>query len=173
MSSLTQEQTLLSSDDGSITLTTHRILQRSPEINKEIMLADFISYEQINRRSPYYKVLTILLLAASIILGIIYFNKVQESETLFGRFKMAYQSSLGSEFSINEQLQLFGSLFTASAILFGISLVLLLYSNHKSLRLSGKYSTIEFPIRRMKDSSFNRFVSTVITESDKRKREFL
>lgn len=171
MSNLKHEATIMHSNDGSITLTTHRLLQRSPDINREMMLADFLSYEQTSKRNSYYKILTIIFLALTVILGIVYNNKTRESETLGGRFNMAFQRTFGERMSINEQLQLYGGLTTLAGILFGISLLLFLISNRKYLRITGKFSTIEFSIKHLGNASFSKFTNALITESDNRKRD--
>lgn len=171
MPALNQEETIMSSNDGSITLTTHRILQRSPKINKEIMLTDFISYEQINGKSNYYRSLMILFLAVSIIFGLVYYNKYQEAQTLIGRFNMGFRNSLSEHMSVDEQVQLYQGLFAFSSVLFGISLLLFLISSKRSLRITGKFSTIEFSTKWLRDDSYSKFLNGLITESDKRKRE--
>jgi hypothetical protein len=171
MPNLNQESTVMSSNDGSITLTTHRLLQRSRDINKEMMLTDFISYEQKGKRNSYYKVLTIIFSVAAVVFGVVYNNKVQESETLRGRFNMVLHSTFGDQMSINEQLQLYGGLTTLAAVLFGISLFLFLLSNRKYLRITGKFSSIEFSINNLRGESFSKFTNALITQSDNRKKE--
>ena len=171
MSNLTHEQTIMSSNDGSITLTTHRILQRSPKFNKEMMLADFISYEQVNGKSRYYKTLTLIFLSLAIIFGFVYNNKLHDLETLRGRFNMAFQSTLGEHMSIDEQIQLYQGLFVLFAVLLGISLLLFLSSSSRSLKITGKFSIIEFSTKWLRDTSYSKFLNAIVTESDKRKRE--
>jgi len=171
MPSLSQEQTIMSSNDGSITLTTHRLLQRSRDINKEMMLVDFISYEQKRKRSNLWKVLTIIFLVVAVIFGIVYNSKVKESETLRGRLNITLDRTFGEPMSVSSQLDMYNSLTTLAAILFGISLLLFLTSRRKSLRITGKYSTIEFSISHLRGDSFSKFTNALITESDNRKKQ--
>lgn len=171
MPNLNQESTIMVSNDGLITLTTHRLLQRSRDINKEMMLADFISYEQIDKRNGSYKTLSVIFLIATIVFGVIYNNKVHESETLTGRINLALHRTVGEQMSLNEELQLYGGLTTLAGVLLGIALLLLLLSNRKYLRIAGKYSAIEFSTKNLRNDSFSKFTNALIIESDKRKRE--
>jgi hypothetical protein len=62
MSVLKNEQTLLQSDNGHITLTTHRIIEHSSTASREVMLSDLVSYEIVKRKSGYHKTLSIIFL---------------------------------------------------------------------------------------------------------------
>lgn len=171
MSNLKDEAIVMSSNDGSITLTTHRLLQRTREINKEVMLTDFLAYEQITKRSRYYTILTIVFFIIATILVIYYNYKVNSSETLRGRFDMTFRDNLSDHLSVKEQLEVYGSCAAFATLIFVISFLLYLFSKCNFLKVVGKYSSIEFSTRNLKNDSFNRFTNSLVVESDKRKRE--
>lgn len=66
--SLANESTVLASNDESIVLTTHRLFYRTRDVNKEMFLKDFVSYEVVNRRSSYYMYLAIAFAAIALLL---------------------------------------------------------------------------------------------------------
>lgn len=61
MSNINSEEIILNSNDNSITLTTHRIMQREKGFYKEIFLSDVVSHMEIKKRITYYKVLSVIL----------------------------------------------------------------------------------------------------------------
>ncbi|OJX50874.1 MAG: hypothetical protein BGO88_06640 [Flavobacterium sp. 38-13] len=62
MQTFPNEKVLMTSDDNSITLTTHRIFQRNVEANKDLLLKHIVSHQVIRRKKLYYKLLTVFFL---------------------------------------------------------------------------------------------------------------
>lgn len=60
MFELSQERIILYSDDGSIQLTTHRIIQRTEQGTNQIMLEDFENYEHKAAHIGNYYLITII-----------------------------------------------------------------------------------------------------------------
>jgi magnesium-transporting ATPase (P-type) len=138
------ETIILTSNDDSITLTNHRIIQRNSEVNKEIFLKDIVSNEIVRKKSKYYLTLTIIFILASIF-------------TIY--------SILESE---NFEIM---PLFYFILILLAISVFQYLTKTDKYLKISGKYNFIEFSIKNLNDSNLNKFRNTLLVESENRKKE--
>lgn len=171
MSTLQNEMTLLTFNDHSITLTTHRLLQRTSTLNKEIMLTDFLSFEIVSRRSRFFRGLLWFFVLTTTALGIWCFS-VHQRASQWDEVAIARLRQLGSRGSdLDEQIQISTGLLGFSAVLLGISLLLFLIIRSRVLRISGKFSEINIPTAILKNDSLNRFVNTLVTESDNRKRE--
>jgi hypothetical protein len=171
MLSLKNESTVITSDDGSITLTTHRILQRDSQVNKEIMLTDYVSYETFGKRPRYYKVLSILFLASGLIFGVLAYQQQQEISSFEGIVRDQFYQWRSRGVSPQEKLDLFTALFVISLVLLSISLALWSIIKKRMLRISGKYSQLEFSIDMVGRTSLNKFTLAIIAESDNRKKE--
>lgn len=138
------ENIILTSNDDSITLTNHRIIQRDSEINKEIFLKDIVSNEIIKKKSKYY----LILCGIFIILSFVTIQNVLENENF-------------------EIMPLFYILL----ILLVISTYLYFTKSDKYLKISGKYNFIEFSIKNLNESNLNKFRNTLLIESENRKKE--
>lgn len=149
MPGLANETILMNSDDNSVTLTTHRVLFKTSNVNKEIMLKDLVSHEIIKKRANYYKKLLIFFGAITILAFIIF----------IANGPYAYVSD-GTKVSIFFPLTLTG-----------IALFLFLDRTEKYLKLSGRFNEIEFSLSNLSESSLNKFLNRLIVESDNRKRE--
>lgn len=168
MSALKNEQTLLNSNDGSITLTTHRVIEQSDSSNKEIMLSDFVSYEVINKKSNYYKTLSIIFFLTSAIFGIWSLVKKQDNQRLGSKLRDAFQLD---SISNDQQMQIITGVFGFSVFLLFCSLVLFIRSGDKCLQINGKYNSLEFSVKDLRTQSLNKFIGTLLSESEKRKKE--
>lgn len=141
----------MSSNDNAITLTTHRVLQKSSESNKEIMLKDIVSHEVIKKRSKYYLFLTVFFITLLIICTIFYFSQGGTIEYT----------------EINTVTAIIGIFF----ILTLFALYLYIMTREKFLKLTGRFNEIEFPLNNLNKSSLNKFLNRLTVESENRKRE--
>ncbi|AWM14979.1 hypothetical protein DI487_14715 [Flavobacterium sediminis] len=138
-----KEHIILTSNDDSITLTNFRVIQKSSDLNKEILLKDIVSNEIVKKKSHYYLVLTCIFTSLSIFT----LYSILESKKL-------------------QNMPLFYFVF----ILFLISIYLYLSRIDKYLKISGKYNFIEFSIKNLNESNLNKFRNTLLIESENRKK---
>ncbi len=151
MSTLSKEEVILSSNDNSITLTTHRILQKTKDTSKEIFLKDILSHEVIRRRSKYYLLVFVIFGILSLIQYLLYlqksspFNDPNEGET--------------------SAIPIIPALITGFALLFYLTTI------ERFLKISGRFNELEFSLKRLSQDSLNKFISRMAVESDNRKKE--
>jgi len=144
MDSLKNETILMTSNDNSVTLTTHRIFQRTETTNKEIQLKNIISHEIVKRKMTYYKVLTVLFVLIA----------------LYLYFEM--------ESNYNDAIV---GLFWFCIILALISAIFLFTTFKKSLRISSYFGVIEFSLSDIKSDSLNDFLNKMYHYAELRKKE--
>src|SRR5574343_92095 len=159
MALLSKEEIIMTSDDNAITLTTLRVLQKTSEVNKEILLKDIVSQEIIRKRSGYYKVLSLVFGIPTFILWCLFVTKSRPFErTIDNMFDRTNENGEAE-------------IIIIPLILTIISIYLLLTTSEKYLRISGRFNEIEFTIRDLSQSSLNKFLNRLTIESDNRKRE--
>ncbi|MDF2385375.1 hypothetical protein JMG10_28175 [Nostoc ellipsosporum NOK] len=165
------ESTLLVSNDHSIILTTHRVIQRTTSLNKEVMLADFVGYELIGERSKYYRNLMLCFLSAALLMGVWVFRNYQNAAD--EAYLTARTFFDGGEYlgDLSEDIRTSTALFKLFTGLFVISVFVFVVSKSRLLRISGKYSYIDVPLKHLKNKSYNRFVNALLLESEKCKLE--
>jgi len=151
MAGLSKEEIIMTSNDNAITLTTHRVLQKTSELNKEILLKDIVSQEVVKKQHRYYKILSLLFGIPTIILFFLYLSK----------------SSPFDRTGDNET----ATLIVIPLILTIISVYLLLTTHEKFLKIAGRFNEIEFTLKDLNESSLNKFLNRLTVESDNRKRE--
>ena len=150
--SISKEKTILVTNDSSITLTSHRVIQQDKNRHKEIKLIDFLSYSVSKKRDKYYK---ILLLIFGIITVVLIFLMVGN-----------YESSLYNDHEQNEEIAF---MFLIPIFLALIS-ILLFRTPQKYLRIYGKFNSIEFSIKKLSNTGLHDFLNALRIESEKRKR---
>ena len=168
MSSIKNEQNLLQSDNGQIILTTHRLIQRSGSSVKEIMLSDLISYEVVKLKSRYYKNLSIVFGVLTGIFGIWFISKEQSNRRFGAQLSDALELN---RISNDQQLQSIKAILIFVAFILFCSLVLYFRSGKKTLSVTGKYNSLEFSVDDLSSRSMEKFQNTLLSESEKRKRE--
>ncbi len=151
MSNLSKEEVLLSSNDNSITLTTHRVLQKTSKINKEILLKDIVGTEIVKRRSTYYIVLAIMFI---LLASFLYILKLQNKAP----FDTMEESAINFLPGVSAFLAILAIYYTFT-------------STKKVLKISGRFNEIEFLITELSESSLSKFINQLTVESDNRKRE--
>lgn len=144
MESLKDERIILTSNDNSVTLTTHRVFQRTDTNNKEILLKNIISHEIVKRKMTYYKVLTLIFLLLTLYLYI-----VVESD---------YNNIVVG-------------IFWFSFIITGISSIFLFTTFKKYLKISSYFGEIEFSLSDIKSESLNDFLNKMYHYAELRKKE--
>ena len=141
----------MTSNDNSITLTTHRVLQKTAEVNKEIFLKDIVSHEIIRKRHKYFQILTFLFGIPTVFIYALYFS----------------EASMFNRMSEGETI----SLLVISFVLTFLSAFYFLTTHEKFFRISGRFSDIEFSIKGLGQSGLNKFANRLSVESDNRKKE--
>jgi membrane-associated HD superfamily phosphohydrolase len=154
MTGQTKEENIMVSNDNSVTLTTHRVIQKTNEMNKEILLKDLSSYEIIKRKSNYYKVLSIVF---AILTGLLLFL------ALSGTSRYMHEVLRDNE--------LIFLILVLPAIITLIFVLLYNTSFEKFFKIEGHHNSIEFSIKGLNNSSLDKFMTRLKTESEIRKQE--
>ena len=151
MSSLANEEILMTSNDKSVTLTTHRVIQRDNQMTKEIFLKDVTSHEIIKKRGSYYFVLAVIFFIPTIILLFLW----SQNESPFN--------------DMTDENKKF--LIGAPAFLTILAAYYAMTSYKRFLKISGRFNEIEFSIKSFNEQALNKFINRLITESENRKKE--
>lgn len=144
MESLKNESIILTSNDNSVTLTTHRVFQRTETNNKEILLKNIISHEIVKRKMTYYKVLTVIFLLLTFYLYIVVESNYNDAVV---------------------------AIFWFCFIITGISAIFLFTTFKKYLKISSYFGVIEFSLSDMKSESLNDFLNKMYHYAELRKKE--
>ncbi|WP_343626763.1 hypothetical protein [Flavobacterium lindanitolerans] len=144
MQTFPNEKVLMTSDDNSITLTTHRIFQRNVEVNKDLLLKHIVSHQVIKRKKLYYKLLTVFFLIMTFV---------------------AYQN-LNPRY--DEEIFILVLILVALSI---ISACFLFIIQNRYLKIVSYFGEIEFSLSNMDQSSLNSFLNRMYDEMEKRKKE--
>lgn len=144
MDSIKDEKIIMTSNDNSITLTTHRVFQRTETINKEILLKNITSHEIVKKKMNYYMILTAIFLLLTLYL----FIEIQSN----------YNNTLEG-------------LFWFCLIITCISAIFLFSAFKKILRISSYFGVIEFSLSDIKAESLNDFLNKMYTYAELRKKE--
>src|ERR1035437_2886530 len=131
-----KEVVLLTSDDNTITLTNYRIIYKTAEITKEMLLKDLLSHEIINKRQDIFLGLTIVTGIAGY-----FFIKNERENNYSGGINLSVPPA-----------------FYILILLLTIFLVCYFNFIKKELKISGRYSSIEFSVRNLSTNSLNKFV---------------
>lgn len=147
MFELSEEKTLLFSDDRSVKLTTHRLIQEDHQRRNQIMLEDFENYEIKTAHIGNYAFLTFALWIVTMYFLV---DVIIEYMDHRGRQFFTYSSSYFLVFA---------------AFLLAISLYFYTISRRYFLRVNGKYGFIEFRIVNPKKKSVQKFLDTLTRRS--------
>lgn len=138
------EKVLFTADDDSVTLTNQRVICKTNESNKEILLKDYTGYEIVNERQKMFLYAIIGFVVLMFIL-----NSAYESKSV------QFKDRDGSAFMF------FGA--AASAYLY-------FARTKKMLIMSGKHSVLKFFIGKISNNSLASFLETLTNESNKSKK---
>lgn len=148
MFELHDEKVLMYSDDMSVRLTTHRIIQQSQTTKNEIMLEDYENYEIRSAHIGNYKLLTIIFVFTTVLLlfkrGVEY---LEYPDDMFFNSLVSY-------------------LLVLSASLLAISIHFYWISRRYFVRINGKFGYIEFRIINPKKKSVPAFLDRLFAQSN-------
>lgn len=157
-----QEETLLTSNNNSITLTNKRVIQSTSTFKKKIPLKEIVSTEIVRN----FDIFPILSVAIGVIL--FFYFRFQNEPSRNERIKINDVSGtlVGTKHydGSNEKAN-------AAAIFTGIALIGMFIKRPKKLRIKGSFNSIEFSVKQMSKTSLDNFIQKLQTESDKRKAE--
>jgi len=154
MFELSNEQTLMISDDKSVQLTTHRVIYQIQNTKRQMMLEDYEGYELKKSHIGNYKLLTIIFSAIAIVAFIIRVNEYFQYRRLFNSILPILPEFIFMSFT-----------FDISLFLAFLSLVFFLISRRYYLRLNGKFDSMEIRITNPRSKSINHFLETLIRQS--------
>lgn len=143
MFELSQEKTLMTSDDGSTILTSHRIIYQGDKKKQQIMLTDFINYEYKTAHLGRYKAL-------------MFFFTVT---TLFLMIKRALAKP-------EDMYDLYYYLIWPSAILLLFSTGFFLISRRHYIRINGKFDSFDIRVGNPVKKSIVRFLDMLVEQSN-------
>jgi len=153
MFELSEERLLMISDDHSIRLTTHRVIQETADRKNQVMLEDYTGYAIRKNHIGNYK--TIL-----IIISVLFIISVLER--LYSFNDQMFVNALFSKIFAKKTLVQ----YIAESPFFWLFLVLLLISIHfyvisrrYYLQINGKYNSIEFRITNPNKKSTTEFLN--------------
>lgn len=138
------EKVLFTADDDSVTLTNQRVICKTSESSKEILLKDYTGYEIVNERQKMFLYAIIVFIVLMVIL-----NSGYESKSV------PFKDRDGSGFMF----------FGAAA-----STYLYFARTKKMLKISGKHSVLQFFIGKLSNNSLTSFLETLTQESNKSKK---
>ncbi len=150
MTTFSNEEILLTSDDKAITLTNHRIIYKTPEVNQEMLLKDIVGHEIIKKKEKYF----LGLAAAAVVALILYISSVRPNN--------------GERHGINVNVPPLVYLLIILPFVFYFC-----YNafQKKILKISGRYNNIEFSIKNLSQNSLDKFINRLSVESYNRKKE--
>lgn len=155
MATIENEETILTSDDKSITLTNNRVMYKTPTVNKEINLKDVVGHEIVQKKEKRYLGFGI---ATGIITYIMVYSAMHPSP-----YRSNYQASQ-DEHSPHY------------AVLIGLILTIIFIVSYfsvrkKFLKISGRFNSIEFSIKNLSQDNLNTFLNKLSIESENQKKE--
>lgn len=148
------EETILSSDDKSITLTNQRLIYKTQEVNKELLLKDLVGHEFIQKKQNLFLGSGI---AAGIITYIMIYSVAHPGIRSIGE---AAREENSPHYSV-----LIGLLLTI------VFIVSYFFKTKKYLKISGRFNFIEFSVSDLSKDGLNTFLNRLSIESENRKKE--
>jgi len=150
MSSLTNETNIITLPGNRIILTTHRLLYVTEFSAKEILLANLVSYEIVQKKSGFLRGLFLVTAVPVGIWLLLYIGRCPP---------------FGDGHYIRMPFELYGSIMC--------SLLIGLFSRvytQSYVRICDRYSAIEFQEKEVADPGLAKFLDMLTIESEKRKK---
>ena len=144
--SQSEEKELLISDDKTIVLTTHKIIQRSDVIYNEIFLKDIISYGVTKKISNY-------LLGFTIAFGAIFLLYLFVTLRNQAQYGMLINQSRYYDPAYSYCFELF--------LIFLFPTIGLIFHRREFFKINGRLGSIEFPIKNLGKLNLNKFISAI------------
>jgi hypothetical protein len=154
MFELSNEQTLMTSDDGTVRLTTYRVIYQTEKIKRQLMLEDFESYELTKSHIGNYSLLMVIFSILSLVMLIVRINEYFKYPQFLRSFRPAFPEFLFRNFAFD--VPLFLSL---------LSLLFLLIARRYYLRLNGKFDSLDIRINNPRRESVKRFLEIMTAQS--------
>ena len=154
MFELSQEENLLYSDDGSLMLTTQRVVYNNDSGKSQIMLEDYQGHEFKTAHIGNYTTLTIIFIAITAFITILRISNYFESKRLYDNLSVRFSEYIWSSWTIGPTL-----------FFLGLSFLFYLGSRRYLIKLNGKYNSIEFRVRNPYAKSVRRFLERLELES--------
>lgn len=140
----------MTANGGHITLTTHRVLNRTKKAKEEMMLSDYRSFNITRTSTRSYEILAATFLFAALTSGIMILTN--------------YNFSAGPVYLLR-------AIFVLSLIAAITIFILYFRKANRRVKLIGAANSIEFHIKHTKMEMVNKFLISLIIESEQRKRE--
>jgi len=151
MLNLIQENIIMSSNEESIVLTNHRVIQKRDPVNNEVFLKDLVSQTIVKRPRKYYVVLSIIFSAISLLAIVLYFTNLYPFTNAPRRDVIFF--------------------LAAPIVLWIASLVFLSKFKERFLKVTGKHGEVIFSLNDMDETNTQKFITRTKEESELRKQE--
>jgi hypothetical protein len=149
-----EETSIMYSDDKTIELTSHRIIQHTAGKTNQLMLEEFQNYEFKTASIGYYKTVVIVFLILTIVA--VLFN-----------VRLYYPAVVMADAGITFWEYLWtGVLMKACCVLLFLSYLFYVISRRYFVRLNGKANFIEFRIASRKNSTIRKLLDAIVLQSD-------
>ncbi len=164
MFELNEEETLMTSSDNSVKLTTHRIIHEAGGKREQVMLEDLETYELKDRSIGAYGV---LLFFFSVLTAVVLFNTIQRYNE--SRSLMKY---IGRD----DEPGLLGAFLRDPGSIIMLCILIIIHIFYKisrryMIRIVGKYNSFEFRVKSFKNSSVRRMLDKLVEQSKLRKEK--
>ena len=158
MFELSEEETLMTSSDNSVKLTTHRFIYESEKGRQQIMLEDFESFRLKRSSIGSYGILLLLFLLFIFILTFSKIENYYQNPELFKRSDIGF-----FDFFLKDTGYI--------VMLFVLAILHFFYliSRRNTITVIGKYNSIEFRVKNFKAASVQKMLNMLVKESNKRK----
>jgi hypothetical protein len=152
----------MTSDDGSVKLTTYRVVYQTEKVKHQIMLEDFESYELKSSHIGNYKLLTLIFSILTLVILIIRINEYFQYPSFLTQFRPTIVKFIFMSF-----------FFDLSLLLLFFSLVFQGMARRYYIRLNGKFDSIEIRITNPRKRSVGHFLQTLVSQSAEVRNETL
>jgi hypothetical protein len=151
-----EDESIMFSDDGTIELTTQRILEHRGERTRQIMLEDFKNYEFKTHHIGNYRSILIVFSALTII-AILFSLKLYYSELAYTMPGVTFWNYLSNG--------IYGFAVKICAFFLILSLFFFLISRRYFVQINGKFNSIEFRIISPHNASVKKFLTEIERQS--------
>jgi hypothetical protein len=163
MFELSEESELLSAGDGSVVLTTHRVIVTNEKDKNQVMLTDFISYKIDRHNIGNYNTLAIIFFVLMCLSGIGRELSNAHQQQILNNTGSSFLKTIHPDDVLLKILTyLFGFLLLTSLLLRRLGTRVIVY-------IIGKYNQLQFRVR--DEKVVTTFINRLVEESEKRKQE--
>lgn len=155
MFELSEEETLMTSSDNSVKLTSHRIIHESGQGRQQIMLEDYDSYQLKKDSIGAYGIFFLIFILITLWL-------TYEKIVNYIKYRSIFGKNLFDHFWND----------TGFIILLVVLIIFhffYLISRRYTIKINGKYNSIEFRVKSLGNSSVKKMLTKMVEQSNKRK----